>query len=467
MSRTTSLIQSYLFLKRNRFSKKRKMYKMAFHVMIDWTIAIYLFVMVAYCIAAIFIFSDTMDRFSVYFHQMESFASERLSIFLTVLPAVYVLRSFKDPGIRFTSSEYQLSILTYSRKSIWLLCAVEKLVKKVFLFIFVGLVVVLLTPIHPPLVITYILLLIFVDVMMTAPQWKLFQQHFFVKLLFLIGILFVNTFQVFIPSIAMAITATVTFLAMNIILSRRLLNHVLWERVMEVNDFQTWNMTVVSQATGLKYKRQKKYSMIQKIAYPKRPFIYKEASIHHRLWQLYFGKNLDLVFRITGAMLLLLVVLLFLQDFIYYIAIAVVIHIYTTAAASFYKDRFASDLIEVLPWNLDSYKKSFFKWVVYGFLILLVPITIFVVMHASIWAPLQLLLYVGAFLYEYHVKLDKSKLILSKQRGSLQMQEAMGLFILFIICFSGTYPILSLFSVFVIYLLIARYKKSHPSESVV
>src|SRR5699024_6076205 len=136
-------------------------------------------------------------------------------------------------------------------------------------------------------------------------------------------------------------------------------------------------MWFISKISKVDMKRQRKYSIFQNLSWRKKPFKYQEKSIHHRLWQIYFGKNIQLIFQIMSALFLLLVVFSFVNGLMFHIILAIAIHIYTSILRSFFMGRFASDIVQTLPWNLLGYKQSFFKWAVFGGLILLIPISVF------------------------------------------------------------------------------------------
>ena len=344
-----SLHKPYLFVKWNRIRKKWSMSKMALRMMIDWTIAIYSIVLFGYVFASIFILGDTLEQFSHLFDHIELIALERVGLVMTILPIVNTAKSFKDPGISFTSSEHTLSILAFDRKNIWLLAILEKTVKNIFVIILIGLFLILISPFHWKTILIYLSMLIFIDIAMIIPQWKLFQKSLLIKLLLISTIPMFNIFHLFLSSKLMIIITVGILILSNVILYRRALDNVLWDQVLAESDFRVWNMRWISLATGIKFKRQKKYGFIHKTVFPKQPFTYTNLAIQHKLWQVYFTKQLQIVFKINGSMFLLLCILFFVPDYIFYFAIAVVIHIFTSASASFLKDSFDSDRVQVLP----------------------------------------------------------------------------------------------------------------------
>src|SRR5699024_4831686 len=191
-------------------------------------------------------------------------------------------------------------------------------------------------------------------------------------------------------------------------------------------------------------------SIFQNRPAKKKPFNYTEKAIQHRLWKIYLGKNTELIIPIMFALFIMLVILPFVNERASYLGIAVAIHAYTSIAASFYIDRFRADILSVLPWDLPRYKQSFLKWTIYGGLILLIPICIFLGMTNPGWSLVQLLFFCSTFLYVYHVRINKSMTLLAKKSISFAVYEWMGYLMLLLIFFSGMYPAISLSFIFVL-----------------
>jgi len=177
------LLSTYLFMKKSRIRKKGKIYKQAIGVMIDPVIAIYLVLIGSYAIvSSFFILGDLINDHHDNFIFIEAQATSRSWLILTILPLRYMLQSFSNPGVIFSSSEYQLGMLPFAKEKIWLVSAVEKWLKQTILYLVIGSIVVLVTPISSMLVFTYISLLLTMDIIMTIPQWKLFQVRVLPKL---------------------------------------------------------------------------------------------------------------------------------------------------------------------------------------------------------------------------------------------------------------------------------------------
>src|SRR5699024_4711310 len=253
----------------------------------------------------------------------------------------------------------------------------------------------------------YILILFGYDVLFTAPVWKLFQERFYIKLALLAGEAFLSSIVYLLESPFIGLLIPLILIGMHFFLIPTLFHNINWGRVTEVIDFKIWRMFLVSKATQSSYKRNKRHSIFRESKRRKKPFQYTHQSVHHRLWLIYFGKNIGLILQLVGAILLLLSVLAFVSDLYFQIGIAIGIYMYSNISASLYNDRFQSDILRVLPWDLHTYKQTFLKWVLYGAGVLLLPVIIYGVMHWTMWQPVQWVLYGCVFIYMLNVKIDK------------------------------------------------------------
>ncbi|ASK61267.1 hypothetical protein CFK37_03265 [Virgibacillus phasianinus] len=83
----------------------------------------------------------------------------------------------------------------------------------------------------------------------------------------------------------------------------------------------------------------------------------------------------------------MLTVATFISNLVFHIGVALAIYIYATVAAILFSDRFLSDILEILPWDLTGYKHSFMKWTGYGSIPLFIPIIIQEIINFSLWTP--------------------------------------------------------------------------------
>src|SRR5690625_3561632 len=190
MKRSTD--KSYIFIRKNRFRKKLNMYKRAIGVMIDKTIAFYLLILVGYTLAGFFMLGDFINAFNEQFLFIEEQAIANVWLIVTILPLRYIMQSFSKPGILLSTSEYQLTMLPHALHHVWFLSVLEKWFKNILIYLLIGILVVGFTPISLSTVIFYFFLFVVMDVLMTIPQWKLFQTRLLTKICWVGALLLVN-----------------------------------------------------------------------------------------------------------------------------------------------------------------------------------------------------------------------------------------------------------------------------------
>lgn len=450
--------QALQLVNQQRRRKKAYLYKVALGVLIDKTTAIYLLIIGGYIFVSFFIMNDFIMSHYDIFVQIEEQARKNFWLMVTVIPLRYMMQSFSKPGVFISTSEYRLSLLPFDRSQIWVITALRGLMKKAIIYLAVGLIVAMLVPISVELILLYVGLFMVVDALMTIPQWKLFQVHFFIKVVFIFFGLFLNALNLFFiyllnsNLIGVALIVSLVFLSM--LYFRSVFTNVNWTSVTEANDFAIWNMWIVARASGIKYKKQKKYNLLQKLPFWRKPLRYNERALHRRLWQIYFGKNLDVIFQLFSVLLVMMIVLQFINKTVFFIGIVVMLHIYTTVLTSLFHSHFTSELVQVLPWNLSTFKRTFFPWAFSGIFILFLPTTVYLFWLSGLWMFFQLLFYVWTFIYLFRVKIGKSIVLLSKQKLVTYVEEGFGVICLIGVWYSGFQPAISLLFIVLIPLML-------------
>ncbi|MFC4560210.1 hypothetical protein ACFO3D_18805 [Virgibacillus kekensis] len=451
MNKTADL-HAFLFIRKARFHKKLKIYKQVAALVFDLTTAIYTVALLGYLGITMFVTGDIIQELEPYFSMVEKNASIGYSVLLSVLPIRYVFSSFRQPGLLFSTSEFQLGLLPFRRGKIWTFVLVEKMLRLLLTLGVIGTLLILVTPISGKLIISYLALFAIYELVMTVPQWKLYQQQFLIKagwlLLFIVSCIAAALFG------GGPILLVILILA-HIVLIPRLFRGVKWDKVTDISNYQIWNMMVVSAASKTKFKKKKSYSIFRNSARRKRDFTTTDA-IYHRLWQLYFNKNLGVIAQVIGAIMLMLVVFQFLEGWLYFVGMAIGIYIYSSLCANLFHNRFSMDVVEVLPWDLQRYKRIFFKWMTIGGGLVIIPVLVYFIINWNFWAPFQLLFVIAVLLYTYHVKMDKAVILLAKKPQFTQLREGLNVIFLALIVISYFQPVVSLAVIGVVMLLLKK-----------
>jgi hypothetical protein len=443
MIRKPSVWEAYLFLSKNRYRKKSSLIKKALKLFIDMTTVVYLLLFFGYIFAALFIFGDIMAELAPYFEWLEANANAGFWILLTALPVIYVIKSFSEPGIQFSSSEFQLSLLPYARGKVWMVVLIVKLVKSALIYSLTSGILAIVTPIPAGIIFSYWALFIAYEVIMTVPQWKLFQQKLWVKVIMLLTMIGINILGMTVGTAVVGLVMTGLIILSHIYLLPVLFKRINWSRVTEISDYQIWNMQLLRYASNTKMKRPKKFGIFQNNPRRKTPFQTNQA-IYHRMWKVYLFRNLDLLFKLIGALFLMLIVLPFIHEIALAIGLAIAIYAYSSVMSTFFFDRFQSDLLQALPWNLAGYRRSFFVWTIAGGIILFIPAMIGVYIFAGYWVFLYMMLVITVFLYSFSLKTNKSMVALAKKAKIFQLENGIHFISLLLVGCSVLYPLLTL-----------------------
>src|SRR5699024_2877854 len=202
----------------------------------------------------------------------------------------------------------------------------------------------------------------------------------------------------------------------------RIFTGIDWSRVTEISDYHVWNMRLIGFASETKMKRQKRFGIFHNSPKRKVPFPSKKA-IYHRMWKVYLFKNYELIFRLVGALLLMLIVVPFIYESALPIGMAITIYAYTSVMSTFFMDRFPADILQIMPCELSSYRNTFFSWAAGGGAILLMPAVVGMYVIAGYWVFLYIALFISVFLYSFFLKINKSMVIQAKKPIFFQLEE--------------------------------------------
>src|SRR5699024_420298 len=293
-------------------------------------------------------------------------------------------------------------------QQVWNVLVCERWLKAFVKYLFGGVILFLFSPISLSVIVLYIFLLFGVNVLMTIPQWKIFQMHIIYKITILIGIILFNMIVLFFQSPIISASLIVFIIIVNIIYYKQITTNIDWKKVTAASDYLLWNMTLISRATKMKFKKERQYSVWQRLSFWKKPFPYVKESAYHRLWHLYFEKNVSHILQLVFWLFVLLLVLIFIKNMLFLIALALTIHIFTTYSSTLFNNRLQVDIVQVLPWDLLAFKRTFIKWIFGISVLFLIPLFVYIYIHFSIWGLVQILVVVVTFITMLQIKLQKS-----------------------------------------------------------
>lgn len=444
------MINTHLFLLRNRTRKKWKVYQQFFQLVFDFTSLVYALLVIGYFAVAIILEGNVALVFKQSMLQLEAFTIDRFWHIVTILPLFYLLRAFQQPGITFSTAEYVLTILPNKPAHVWLLAAINRWLKAFVMFLLAGTVLFLFSPTSMLLITTYICLLFFMNVSLTIPEWKFFQLHILAKIAVILGLVMVNISFFFTELKIIGIGFIILLIVYNIVSIPNLFRKIDWKKVTAASDFKLWNMMIISQATKIKFKKERQYSIWQRLSFWKKPFPFRKHVIYHRLWHLYIEKNLTLLLQVSGALLLMLFVFLFMKKSLFLFAFALTIHIFTSFMTSMFHGRLGTDIVAALPWDLPVFKETLLKWAFSISFVFLVPFFVYAIFDFSYWIIPQMVVILFIFYFILHAKFTNAFKTYDKNSVSGSGIELGSYGLLILLIFSNLYPFLLIVSLFII-----------------
>lgn len=446
MTVNRTLFTMYRTIKRNRFRKKKNIYKQVYRMSFDKTVLLYALALLGYIITAVFISGNFTNPLQNGFAFLEEIGTRNFLVVVSIYPLRYMFQAFRQPGIILSSSEYQLSILPFGLREVWNVIVIEKWVKRIGGGLILWLMFVV-TPLPNTLTGAYILTLLLIDIGMTAPLWRIYQQRLLSKLASFLGALLLIGLLIYIEPILASVVVFISIILWNVFAWKHLLKQVDWGRVVEGSDHKVWKMPLISSITKVPFKREKRIYVLQKLKFRRKKFDYHAASIHHRLWHSYVLRNVRVLFQMFGILLGFMTAMIFVNPFIFYLSIAISVYIFTKMSASLFYDRFKTDILEVLPWDISSFRKSFLRWNLYGGVLLIVPIIAYDIFHLTWWVPLEVALIISVAIYALNNELERASVLLAKSKREFFISDAFVVIGLFAIVFTGTYPFVSLLTI--------------------
>ncbi|SET05966.1 hypothetical protein SAMN05421676_102466 [Salinibacillus kushneri] len=384
MSNVPSLYPTLKWLKRNRFKKKLALYKQVINMFMDLTLAIYLSVFGLISLIAIRDWFHSFEFFTIF----EQLSYEWVFTFFIAIIIRSLIISFRNPGFYVTTTEFQLSLLPYSREKIWLYNVIETMIKTVVQLFLIHLILYIFTPVTFATTGLLFIALLCGQLLGRVIQWRLFQingiNKIWIPLFSIVLLIGLRTMVLFtsIPVIPVMWVGFILGFLLTIFLS---MNHPLknvdWPKVISFSDVVIWNMMVVQQMTKTSIKPSRKYQFLTKVLQGEkasRPFEYQISKITVRLWRSLFKDQLEVVIRTIGVILLLVVVFGFQGEWQLGIAIALGIFVLNQISGSMFMYQFQQPITRFIPWRVTEWFKSYYKWFVF---VLIFFIIIFSGMH--------------------------------------------------------------------------------------
>lgn len=452
-------IYRYLFI--NRLRKKLAIYKRVWLVTFDVTMMLYVLAAISYVVVAIILDGNIVSKMRSIVPEGVSFKRSNLLYVVPMLPIFYLLRAFGQPGVLYSSSFFTLTMLPYDKSDIWLALAIERWAKAFLRFAMLGVLYAVLMGQALSSVIPYFFFIFVLQFLMTWVEWRFFQAPLWKKLIGIVLAIGGGAIAIWWQRpLVVALLVLFMLVLLAYWCARRLMIHMDWEKVTSAADFKIWQLPFLAQVTKTPIKKDKKRTLWQQFPFWKRPFTLTGKAMYHRIWLLYLQKNSKHILQLLGALMLMISLLGFFRTWLFYLALAIAIHIYTSMLAALFRDQFTTGIVQLLPWQLESYRDTFRKWSWLLSVPLLIPTVSYVVTNLSGWHLLLLFVALSLFLVTMEIRLERVMQQFDTSNVIGNWREALSTLCLFILFASYRYPaLLWLILIFLVIMLLSRHKQ--------
>lgn len=448
------MIRAYFFIKRERIRKKVSLYKLFLSTTLDMVSLFYVAILFGYGLFAFYQVGEIPEFIKQIVELIDYFfaRTEWFIVPVIFLPIYFISQSFTRPGVLFSSAEYLLSILPFRRNRLWFLTYMEKLVKSLVILLPLAAIIFSVTSVSLGKLGMFVFIILIMVASMTVVQWKLYQLHvgWRVMVLFIAGLM-VSTVM-FSQHLSVILLYGVFLIGLCIVSLRNLFNRIDWQRVIAASDFDIWNIQFMSVATKIKFQKDAQPGLWYRLRSWKEKFPYEKSSAYNRLWYIYVEKHISIILRVTGALFLLLTIVSYFKQLYFVLIVIIAIHVQTTFLVSLFRERLYTGLVNVLPWDIVKFRKTFMNWAVLISLVLLIPTGFYTVFYFEKWFIAHFVYVLVLFYYMLNIKLQKYIDELTQQDFHPQVLEAVGYALAIVFGFSAWYPSLLIvgFGIFII-----------------
>lgn len=456
------MIKSYFFVKGERTRKKVSLYQLFLSTTLDMTSLLYVGLLFAYSLFAFYQVGQIPDFVKQLFSLIDQFLArpEWLILPILFLPIYFISQSFNRSGVLFSSAEFLLSILPHRRNMLWFLTLIEKLLKLLLILIVVAVGIYSVTSVPISKLSLLILIIFTIMTVMTVVQWKLYQLHISWRMIVIVVAGLLASASALSQNLLVILLYGLFLIGLFIFSLRYLFTRVDWQRVIAASDFDIWNIQLMSIATKIKFQKDAQPSLWYRLEEWKRKFPYEKSFAYHRLWYIYGEKQISIILRVTGAIFLSLTVISYFKQLYFVLVVIVAIHVQTTFLVSLFKDRLYTGLVNILPWDITEFRKTFIHWALLTSLILFIPIGFYTLFYFEKRFIVYIVYAMALFYYTLQVKLQKYVDELTKRDFHLPILEGIGYALFIIFGLGAWYPLLLIvgFAVFImIYMKLFRH----------
>ncbi|GEN53272.1 hypothetical protein [Halobacillus faecis] len=347
----------YKWLRKKRWKKKIDLYQQTYNMVVDPVMVFYSGLFIIFCL---FIGYDWLQQLLTVLDGRGGIIAP-YALFLPLLAVISAaITSFTDPGIRFTSSEFQLSFLPHSRKTLVNYLFLEKYILQILIIIVVPLPFAFVLMSWESAVLWVSLLFLSYPLSLWL-QWKLFSLPSIYKMsVILFSAIFSILFFFDYPVLLLYLGISVLFL---LLFMRK--EDLDWGRIIDINDARVWNMWLVGYFTEVKIKPPKRFGITKSIWKKKRGRHYSVQHLYGRIWTGYLQRSADVIWKTIPTVCLIILVIPMRVDWMLMFTLPIAIVVYHEVAGGLFSD--VENVFHSMPFEEESCKTSYINWAYIGF----------------------------------------------------------------------------------------------------
>src|SRR5699024_12208128 len=144
------------------------------------------------------------------------------------------------------------------------------------------------------IVLLYVAVLWLIIMLMTSIEWRVFQLHFMWKLFNFITVIGVHIMSSMTDASIVGAVAVISLIGLNLFLLPRTTKKSAWEKVTAACDYQVWNMPLRTYFTKQKMKKERAYTIWQRMPFWRKALLYRIEAVYGRLWFFYWQRQVVL-----------------------------------------------------------------------------------------------------------------------------------------------------------------------------
>lgn len=379
------------FVSKQRTKKIIEKYKLAFSIIFDKTILIYICIM---GIIGLFFFKESAHYYSHYIQLINRNNDSLIIYFLLLSSLFYFFKGFLDPRYKVTTSDYNLNLLTYDLDKILKILVINQQIKRILIVSLLIFVCYLLNVFNLETMLLFIIFFSTSDIFTGIIQWRNFQRgikSFLISVSYIFLLFGVYLYSYFLTDLSRTSILTLIFILLIILILIQFKTNIShstnWNEVTIIGDDKTWNLLIVKLITGVGFNftpHRLRTSGVNKKKVKEAP--YTLPAIITRYWKNYFTFNKNISFTIITNCI---AVLIFLNINInvnapsgLYLTFSTLIYMYWLYGI--FKHKLDTIQFKVLPFSTECHIRGFYLSTSWMMLIILLVHSTFKLMDPSI-----------------------------------------------------------------------------------